>query len=84
MLEDERVLVEIDSIIQYNGQPCGIIVANSMALAYYAAAQVKITYKKIRGKEPLITGNVLSVVDSLRDPPDDQAVQVEEGMFSAR
>lgn len=79
MLEDERILVEIDSIIQYHGQPCGIIVANSMALANYAATQVKITYKKIKGKEPLITGNVLSVVDSLRDPPDEESNQVDEG-----
>lgn len=49
-----------------------------MALANYAATQVKITYKKIRGKEPLVTGNVRSVIDSLRDQPDEQSSQVEE------
>ncbi|XP_031619418.1 xanthine dehydrogenase-like isoform X2 [Contarinia nasturtii] len=53
------------------GQPCGMIVANSMALANYAASQVKITYKKIRGKEPLVTGQLLSVIDSLRDKEND-------------
>lgn len=78
ILEDERILVEIDSMIQYNGQPCGIIVANSMALANFAATQVKITYKKVKGKEPLVTGNVLSVIDSLRDQPDGENSQEEE------
>lgn len=79
MIEDERILVEIDSITQYNGQPCGIILANSMALANYAASQVKITYKKIKGKEPLVTGNVLSVLDSLREQQEDQNDQEIEG-----
>lgn len=79
MIEVERILVEIDSIIQYNGQPCGIILANSMALANYAASQVKITYKKIKGKEPLVTGNVLSVLDSIREQQEDQNDQEIEG-----
>lgn len=67
MVEDEPIFVEIGAIIQYHGQPCGIIVANSMALANYAATLVKITYKKIRGKEPLKFGQMLSIIDSLRD-----------------
>lgn len=76
MLEDEVIFVEIGSTIQFNGQPCGMIVANSMALANYAASQVKITYKKIRGKEPLVFGNVLSLIDSLRDK-NDKNIEVE-------
>lgn len=81
MVEDERIFVEIDSIIQYHGQPCGLIVANSMALANHAAAQVKITYKKIRGKEPLVFGRVLSVIDSLRDKENEED-NGDEGYYS--
>lgn len=70
MVEDEPIFIEIGAMIQYHGQPCGMIVANSMALANYAASLVKITYKKVRGKEPLIFGQLLSVIDSLRDQED--------------
>lgn len=56
-----------------------MILANSMALANYAATQVKITYKKIRGKEPLVTGQLLSVIDSLRDKESDSAAEKEKG-----
>lgn len=67
IVEEEAIFVEIGAMIQYHGQPCGIIVANSMALANYAATLVKITYKKVRGKEPLKFGQLLSIIDSLRD-----------------
>lgn len=43
-----------------------MIVANSMDLANYAASQVKVTYKKIRGKELLISGNILSIIDLMK------------------
>lgn len=61
------MFVGIDSRILYYGQPCGMILANSMALANYAATQVKITYKKVKDKEPLLTGNLLSVIDDVRE-----------------
>lgn len=67
----------MDTKILYNGQPCGLIVANSMALANYAASQVKITYKKIRGKETLITGNVQSVIDLMRGKSDQEEIENE-------
>lgn len=67
MVEDEVIFIDIGAMIQYYGQPCGMIVANSMSLANYAATLVKITYKKVRGKEPLVFGQLLSVIDKLRD-----------------
>lgn len=70
-LEDESIFIDLNEKILYNGQPCGMIVANSMDLANYAASQVKITYKKIRGKEPLISGNILSVIDLMKDKSDE-------------
>lgn len=45
---DEELFVGIDSRVQHNGQPCGIIIANRMDLAYFAATKVKITYKKLK------------------------------------
>lgn len=67
IVEDEEIFVSIDSRILYYGQPCGMILANSMALANYAATQVKITYKKVKDKEPLQTGNLLSVIDNVNE-----------------
>lgn len=71
-LEDEQIFIDLDQKILYNGQPCGMIVANSMALAYYAASQVKVTYKKIRGKEQLVSGDLLSVIDLMKDRSDEE------------
>lgn len=59
------MFVGIDTRILYYGQPCGMILANSMALANYAATQVKITYKKVKDKGPLLTGNLSSVIDDV-------------------
>lgn len=67
IVEDEEIFVGVDSMIQYHGQPCGLILANSMALANFAASQVKITYKKVKGKRQLVTGNMLSIIDSLEE-----------------
>lgn len=77
-LEDEQIFVDLDTKILYNGQPCGMILANSMALANYAASQVKITYKKIRGKEPLITGNLLSVIHLMKDKDTNEEPEIDE------
>lgn len=65
--EDEELFVGKDSRIQYNGQPCGIIVANRMDLANYAATKVKITYKKLKGEitMPLVYSNVPNRIGSL-------------------
>lgn len=68
--EDEKIFLDIGSTVLYNGQPCGMIVARSMELANAAASQVKITYKKLRGKEPLISGRVLDVIDGIRAQTD--------------
>lgn len=76
MLEDEEIFVGVDSKILYYGQPCGMILANSMDLAYYAASQVKITYKKVKGKESIVSGNLLDVIDNLKDS-DDRNEEIE-------
>lgn len=76
MLEDEEIFVGVDSKILYYGQPCGMILANSMDTAYYAASQVKITYKKVKGKESIVTGDLLNVIDSLKDV-DDRSEEIE-------
>lgn len=81
--EDEEVFVGENSTILYNGQPCGIILANSMALANYGASQVKITYKKIKGKKPLVTGDLLSALDTLKDPSDSQFSAMESSGISS-
>lgn len=77
--EDEEIFVGVNSTILYHGQPCGVILANSMALANYAATRVKITYKKIKGTKPLATGDLLS---ALQDSSDSQRSAVESyGMW---
>lgn len=68
--EDEEILVGADSQILYHGQPCGIILANSMALANFAASQVKITYKKVKGQKPMATDDLISILDSLKSTND--------------
>lgn len=47
---EEELFVGVESRVQFNGQPCGIIVANRMDLAYLAASKVKITYKKLKSE----------------------------------
>lgn len=48
-----------------------------MALANYAATQVIVTYKELKGKKPLITGNMLSILHLLKDPTDNQDIDFE-------
>lgn len=57
---DEELFVGKDSRIQFNGQPCGMIVASRMDLAHSAALKVKITYKKLKVEAvaPLVSSKV--------------------------
>lgn len=51
----EEIFLSKNNAVLYNGQPVGIILANSFALANKAAKQVKISYKKPDVKTPIIT-----------------------------
>lgn len=42
----EEIFLGADSTVGFNGQPVGIVLADSFALANYAAKLVKITYNK--------------------------------------
>lgn len=43
----EEIFVGVDSEIKFFGQPAGIVLAETMALANYAATKVKITYMDV-------------------------------------
>lgn len=44
--ENEVIFVDIDMEVAFHGQPCGIILAKSMAIANSATAHVDIMYEK--------------------------------------
>lgn len=54
VFESEFIFVPIDSEVEYYGQPCGMIVAKTMALAHSAAAKVEITYERTQLDRPII------------------------------
>lgn len=54
VVETEPIFLAIDAQVQFNGQPCGLIVAKTMALANSAAAKVEITYEKMEIHRPII------------------------------
>lgn len=54
IVESEVIFVAIDGEVGYNGQPCGVIVAKTMALAHSAATKVDITYERMQIDRPII------------------------------
>lgn len=52
--ENEPIFLDIETEVQYNGQPCGMIVAKTMALAHSVANKVEITYQKTQLDRPII------------------------------
>lgn len=44
LLEEEQILVGEHKPIAFNGQPCGIVLADSFKLANHAATKVRIIY----------------------------------------
>lgn len=44
--ESEVIFIELDAKVQFCGQPCGVIVATTLALANSAAARVEIVYER--------------------------------------
>lgn len=85
IVENEAVFVALDSEVEFNGQPCGMIVAKTMAAANSAAAKVEITYEKSQIDRPIIPTlrhwhetNELSkcrIVEEHRIPPNQQFVR---------
>lgn len=55
VFENEVIFVPIDSEVEYYGQPCGMIVAKTMALAHSAATKVEITYERTQFDRPIIS-----------------------------
>lgn len=51
----EQIFLSKDNPVLFNGQPVGIILANTFTLANKAAKKVKITYNKPAVKKPIIT-----------------------------
>lgn len=51
---DEVIFVELDKNVEFYGQPCGVIIAKTMALANSAAAHVEIVYEKSLEQRPII------------------------------
>lgn len=53
--ETEVIFVELDTEVAFYGQPCGVIVANTMALANTAAAHIEIMYEQMQQqRSPII------------------------------
>lgn len=52
IVEMEAIFVELDTEIAFYGQPCGVIVANTMALAHSAAAHIEIMYEQTQQQQP--------------------------------
>ncbi|XP_037049555.1 xanthine dehydrogenase-like [Bradysia coprophila] len=51
----EQIFLSKENPVLYNGQPVGVILASTFALANRAAKKVKLTYKKPEVKQPIIT-----------------------------
>lgn len=54
VVENEPIFLAIDAQVQFYGQPCGLIVARTMAIANLAATKVEITYEKTQVNRPII------------------------------
>lgn len=54
IVENEVIFIEIDTEVKFYGQPCGVIVAKTMALANLAATQVEIVYEKVKESRYII------------------------------
>lgn len=63
-LEDEEIFVGLNSEVKFFSQPCGIILAERMDLANYAATKVKISYGKI-GRSEASSSIMNSFLDSM-------------------
>lgn len=52
--EPEVIFIELDAEVLFYGQPCGVIVAKTLALANSAAASVEIIYEKSNEQRPIV------------------------------
>lgn len=49
VIAEEEIFVGVKSRVAFNGQPCGIILAETFDLANLAAAKVDVTYVDVKG-----------------------------------
>ena len=54
VVEKEPIFLAVEAQVQFYGQPCGLIVARTMAIANSAATKVEITYEKTQVNRPII------------------------------
>lgn len=62
--ETEVIFLELDTQVAFYGQPCGVIVANSMALAQSAAAHIEIMYEQMQPQRPPIIPSIFDWIKS--------------------
>lgn len=53
VFEEEEIFIGENSRVLFNGQPCGIILADTFDLANYAATKVKVIYGEKDGNLPI-------------------------------
>lgn len=58
------IFVELNTEVAFYGQPCGVIVANTMALAHSAAAHVEIMYEQMQQPRPSIVPSIYDWIES--------------------
>lgn len=56
--ETEVIFVELDTEVAFYGQPCGVIVAKTMALAHSAAAHIEIMYEQMQQQRPPVIPSI--------------------------
>lgn len=62
--QSEMIFVEIDTEVAFYGQPCGVIVAKTMALANSAAAHVEIMYEQMQQQRPPIVPSIYDWIEA--------------------
>lgn len=81
-IEFEKLFVDLDSEVCYYGQPCGIVVANTMDLAYHAAKKVEMEYEKVENVKP-ITPSLKHWDEQNRSKPIESTISFTYGPNSA-
>lgn len=62
--ESEVIFVELNTEVAFYGQPCGVIVANTMALAHSAAAHIDIMYEQMQQQRQPIVSSIYEWIES--------------------
>lgn len=62
--QSEMIFVELDTEVAFYGQPCGVIVAKTMALANLAAAHVEIMYEQMQQQRSPIIPSIYDWIEA--------------------